>query len=119
MFGVVLWSDKRERHAVIWCEDHGELAFCLQDDQQIGVNLDAGDWIQFDLATVRHQRVASNPRLVAEGLFCGLADRLSAVASKAAGAVSHRGAEVIPLRRPAANDPGAWRRRRDSSLEPV
>ena len=27
MLGVVLWSDSSENNAVIWCEDHGDLAY--------------------------------------------------------------------------------------------
>ena len=27
MFGVVLWADPVDRKAVIWCEDHGDLAY--------------------------------------------------------------------------------------------
>ncbi|MFC4668550.1 hypothetical protein ACFO5X_08305 [Seohaeicola nanhaiensis] len=97
MYGVVLWSDNEDRNAVIWCEDHGELAFCRQEDRAQSVDLDAGDWIQFDLDADRHQRIASNPRLVAEGLFGGLADQLE-LASMPPGAGARRAsAEVIPL----------------------
>lgn len=81
MYGVVLWSDKQDRKAVIWCEDHGDLALCRQDDTQSGVSLDAGDWIEFDLETARHQRVACNPRLVAEGVYTTLPETLSGAAN--------------------------------------
>ncbi|MCB1341486.1 MAG: hypothetical protein KDK24_10580 [Pseudooceanicola sp.] len=81
MYGVVLWSDKLDRKAVIWCEDHGDLALCRQDDTQLGVSLDAGDWIEFDLETARHQRVACNPRLVAEGVYTTLPETLSSAAN--------------------------------------
>ena len=27
MYGVVLWIDKNAQKAVIWCEDHGNLAY--------------------------------------------------------------------------------------------
>ena len=30
MYGIVLWSDRSERQAVIWCEDQGDLAYCRQ-----------------------------------------------------------------------------------------
>ncbi|UWQ93485.1 hypothetical protein QEZ52_13770 [Aliisedimentitalea scapharcae] len=78
MFGVVLWSDTDERKAVIWCEDHGDLAFYKQNDQEPELPLDAGDWVQFDLTMERHMRYAHNPRLVSEGLCSGLADVLGA-----------------------------------------
>ena len=76
MFGVVLWSDTDERKAVIWCEDHGDLAFYKQNEQEPKLPLDAGDWVQFDLTMERHLRYAHNPRLVAEGAYTDLADVL-------------------------------------------
>ena len=27
MYGVILWSDQTAQRAVIWCEDHGKLAY--------------------------------------------------------------------------------------------
>lgn len=27
MYGVILWSDEITQKAVIWCEDHGRLAY--------------------------------------------------------------------------------------------
>ena len=36
MYGVVLWSDKRLGNAVIWCEDHRNLAFFRQDSSPSG-----------------------------------------------------------------------------------
>ncbi|MCA0870314.1 hypothetical protein LCL97_05735 [Seohaeicola saemankumensis] len=80
MYGVVLWSDTEDQKAVIWCEDHGDLAFYRQpcDGQQ--VCLDAGDWIQFDMTTERHLRLAHNPRLVADGAFSELAGAVETAA---------------------------------------
>ena len=79
MFGVVLWSDSDENQAVIWCEDHGDLAFCRNRDLCGELTLDAGDWVQFDLATDQQHRYAHNPRLIAEGLYPDLADKLNSV----------------------------------------
>jgi hypothetical protein len=76
MFGVILWSDEQENKAVIWCEDHGDLAFYHQTDGASRVPLDAGDWVQFDLTLDRHLRLAHNPRLIGEGLHPELADTL-------------------------------------------
>lgn len=80
MFGVVLWSDTDDQKAVFWCEDHGDLAFYRQSDHSDMVSLDAGDWVQFDLTMDQNQRLAHNPRLVAEGLYSDLADKLSSAA---------------------------------------
>lgn len=80
MLGVVLWSDTNDNKAVIWCEDHGDLAFfnggSEQPDALLG--LDAGDLVQFELSEERHQRYAKNPRPVMHGAYSGLSDTLCA-----------------------------------------
>lgn len=80
MFGVVLWSDAKDRKAVIWCEDHGDLAYYVGADQSAldGVSLDAGDLIQFDMRQDAHLRLARNPQLVVEQEYPDLASKLSA-----------------------------------------
>lgn len=79
MFGVVLWSDTNDRKAVIWCEDHGDLAFygSAQEVPLPEFALDAGDLVQFDLTEEQHLRLAHNPRLVSEGACPNLADALA------------------------------------------
>ena len=78
MYGVVLWSDKEDSKAVIWCEDHGDLAFYdgASDCALDGCTLDAGDLVKFILSEDRDMRLATNPRLVAEQQYPGLADSL-------------------------------------------
>ncbi|MFV0515735.1 MAG: hypothetical protein ACK5MY_19145 [Jhaorihella sp.] len=106
MFGVVLWSNTEEKKAVIWCEDHGDLAYCRQSGTEQPVRLDAGDWVQFDLGSDRKMRLALNPRLVSEGVYEGLADVLAGPADQprtgAAGLQQpcHRSAEIIPFSAP-------------------
>lgn len=101
MYGVVLWSNSSEDKAVIWCEDHGELAYYRQTERETRVTLDAGDWVQFDVTMERHMRYAHNPRLVAEGLFDGLAQSLVGSEANIAGparppcAAAATGGEVI------------------------
>lgn len=102
MFGVVLWSDQKDSKAVIWCEDHGDLAFCSASVDEQGCVLDTGDLIQFDIRVDRHMRRAENPRKVFEGAYQGLADTLRTmpsdgpVPSYTTGRES-QGAEVIPF----------------------
>ena len=84
MFGVVLWSDRQEKQAVIWCEDHGDLAFYRNGDLCGDVTLDTGDWVQFDLTTDQQHRLAQNPRLIAEGLYPDIADKLGSALSGSA-----------------------------------
>ncbi len=88
MYGVVLWSDECDSKAVIWCEDHGNLAFYKAPEHSAldGLNLDPGDLIQFDLREHENMRVARNPTVVAGEFSEGLAERLRATAG--AGAVS-------------------------------
>lgn len=92
MLGVVLWSDSHEHKAVIWCEDHGDLAFYRQDVDDVPIDLDAGDWVQFDLTMESQMRFAHNPRRVSE-------DRYRDVA----GVVSQAGAGAT--RKPPADPP--------------
>ena len=74
MFGVVLWSDDRERRAVIWCEDHGDLAYYRYPGAELC--LVPGDWVQFDISSNESHRRAYNARLVAEGIFSELPGQL-------------------------------------------
>ncbi len=102
MFGVVLWSDEEDHKAVIWCEDHGDLAFYRSSSDTPNVAMDAGDWVEFDLSMDRNMRFAHNPRLIAEGVFPELPESLERARpvrlSPAAPAQSHRGsAEIIPF----------------------
>lgn len=78
MFGVVLWSDNLDNKAVIWCEDHGDLAF-FNGGTEIPFelpDLDPGDLVQFDLKQDRNLRYARNPRRVAQGQYEPLAEVL-------------------------------------------
>lgn len=68
MHGVVLWSDQAQDRAVIWCEDHGDLAFYRGQGSDAGAaaGLTAGDMIAFDLCEGGEMRLARKPRLVAQ-----------------------------------------------------
>ena len=68
MLGVVLWSHAADRKAVIWCEDHGDLAFYSGDEDETieGFALDAGDLVRFEVTERKDVRHARNPRLVAQ-----------------------------------------------------
>ena len=116
MFGVVLWSDADEHKAVIWCEDHGDLAFYRPTEALGDISLDPGDLVQFDMIMDRHLRFAQNPRLVTEGVCADLAGALEQVhTDDAPAAATGRGsARIIPFspackasRGPAARGPDA------------
>jgi len=97
MYGVVLWSDKKDRKAVIWCEDHGDLAFYLGQDESVfgGPSLDAGDFVTFQIADDRQVRVATDPRLVADQQYLGLAESLKS---------KGMGLPTLPEARPLSED---------------
>lgn len=118
MYGVVLWSDTEEKKAVIWCEDHGDLAFynANEEPQQglpegpdgsvfDGFAMDAGDLVYFEIREKRHLRYVQNPRLISEDEYPTLAQGLNHAAPPTGapqaaqrGAVRPTGsAEVIPF----------------------
>lgn len=104
MIGVVLWSDPRQGTAVIWCEDHGDLAFYRNGSatDEISSGLDAGDLVSFDVHTVRNLRFASNAEVVEGGIYRDLPEALKTEPSgamQAAIAADHAqpSANVVPL----------------------
>lgn len=63
MFGVVLWCDRNNESAVIWCEDHAQLAFYKksgQEDFTDKFELQVGDLVKFDVMQLGELRMASN-----------------------------------------------------------
>ncbi|PVA11446.1 hypothetical protein DC366_00200 [Pelagivirga sediminicola] len=63
MYGVVLWADARQNRAVIWCEDHGDLAF-YKGAKDGDSGMTAGDLVEFELRDCGDMRLADMPRLV-------------------------------------------------------
>lgn len=86
MLGVVIWSNPQERKAVIWCEDHGDLAYFNDESALMGeIDLDAGDLVDFEMTTERDLRRVHNPRLVSEHAYSGLDATLKDEAGDAGG----------------------------------
>lgn len=82
MFGIVLWSAVDDGSAVVWCEDHGDLAFFRAKSNgsaEERLTLDAGDLLQFELDESGDMRMVENPRVVAEDHYPTLAYRLREV----------------------------------------
>lgn len=79
MLGVVLWSDTIDNKAVIWCEDHGELAYFNGEGGTAfeGVALDAGDLVQFEMEQANELRLARNMRRLEQGAYVGLPESLA------------------------------------------
>ena len=83
MYGVILWSDQEAQRAVIWCEDHGKLAyFNPQTDAIAPVTakkqpLEVGDLIKFNVRDWCSVRRASKVELIAAARFPDLAGGLA------------------------------------------
>lgn len=78
MYGVVLWSDKDQNRAVIWCEDHGDLAFYggETDVPPSQTFMEPGDLVQFQVEEARNMRFARNVSLVSSEQYPTLAQDL-------------------------------------------
>jgi len=79
MYGVVLWSDPAVSTAVIWCEDHGDLAFYKSPEVQHikpAFFLDAGDYVEFEVEVEDDMRKAVNARTIDAGYCPSIAETL-------------------------------------------
>jgi hypothetical protein len=96
MFGVVLWADASDSKAVIWCEDHGNLAYYSAAEQSVheGVALDAGDLIQFELREDHDTRRAQNLERVDSGFAPSLAQDLRGSRARRVGGTASTGSVV-------------------------
>lgn len=78
MYGVVLWSDRKQACAVIWCEDHSKLAYFKEESvgAQKAVTFNPGDLVEFDIREENEMRFAVAPSVVAAREFPSLPDDL-------------------------------------------
>ena len=86
------YKNKTDENALIWCEDHGDLAyFAGTDDTSCAPGFfDPGDLVQFEMSERDRMRRVHNPRLVAEDRYPTLASTLqTAAAATAATPVPH------------------------------
>lgn len=99
MFGVVLWSDCATQKAVIWCEDHGELAYfdAVEHPGAVDLALEPGDLVRFELCQAGRMRLVRNPCLVAEQQFPTLASDLKERAPAGNRAARAAGTPAAPL----------------------
>lgn len=83
MFGVVLWSSQKERTAVIWCDDHGDLAVMRQQSAVFDGNgiPKPGDLLKVEVNERDGIRLVDKAILVAEDHFSGLGDALKSAAT--------------------------------------
>lgn len=117
MIGVILWSDPEDKKAVIWCEDHGDLAFLSSPDNTHLPDrfFEVGDMVEFDISTRRNLRLAHNTKQLPSSFGTCLKTVLKASASVDEIA-STDSAKVVPFQIPAAKTtepaPPSIRRRR-------
>ena len=105
MYGVVLWTDQRQNRAVIWCEDHGDLAF-YRGAEGCDAAMTAGDLVEFDLRDGGDIRLADTPRLITQRSHPTLTTELKKAGARLGvlqggaprAANSDYAANVIPLR---------------------
>lgn len=101
MIGVVLWTDPRQAEAVIWCEDHGELALYRNSPASNCAEMcfDVGDLVSFDVETVRSLRFARNPEVLEEAYYPELPQILKTHAEAELSPPSRQrhSADIIPL----------------------
>ena len=77
MLGVILWSNKDQSRAVIWCEDHNDLAYYEADAADPdSKHFTTGDLVRFDLDCRNDTRLAQDPERVAEDEYPHLASAL-------------------------------------------
>ncbi|WP_375173154.1 hypothetical protein [Pseudooceanicola sp.] len=89
MFGVVLWSSHEDLSAVIWCEDHQDLAILRQSaiTPDLAQMPEAGDLVSFDIKEENGVREAWNTVVVAPDHFVGLPGELKRAGGAAMDAV--------------------------------
>lgn len=95
MFGVVLWADQRDQKAVIWCEDHGDLAYWHEPETSLhdGSSLTVGDLVEFEISESASLRRARNPERLESKKFFGLAQSLREAGERPVKGASVRSAE--------------------------
>lgn len=106
MFGVVLWSSRKANSAVIWCEDHGDLAYLdLSEyfldhagDMVPGVKTpQAGDLIRFETQWVAAVRRARHAVMVSPEHCPNLSEALCAARAKVTGDAARRNGQEITV----------------------
>lgn len=102
--GVVIWSDTKRKLAVIWCRDHGRLAYAAGSEDL----LDGEDWPQrgdlvgFWLASIAGLRHCSDLHVIEHNWHPDLARILAETASSGViqqdDSAPPASAEIVPIR---------------------
>jgi hypothetical protein len=99
MLGVVLWSDRSDRKAVFWCDDHADLAYFEATDTDFDAQcfFEAGDMVQFDVSVDCRLRKAFNAVVLQEQACAGLPETLKRTANARPTRQIGTSAKVIPF----------------------
>lgn len=86
MFGVVLWSNTKERTAVIWCEDHGDLAIYNEAEAICPCTslLGEGDLVRVEMKEKNGLRQVRSAVIIEAGHAVGLPTAIKGAATEAA-----------------------------------
>lgn len=108
MIGVILWSDPTAEKAVIWCEDHGDLAFLSRQEcaELPDAFFDVGDMVEFDVFAERNVRKVNSVSRLPQNVGRALTDGLERTRQPQRARVDVTdSAEIIPFRLTAAQRP--------------
>ncbi len=101
MIGVILWSDPAAEKAVIWCEDHGDLAFLSRAECKVlpDAFFDVGDMVEFDVFAERNVRKVNRVSRLAQSFGRSLTGHLEQTRKPQRARVDvSDSAEIIPFR---------------------
>ncbi len=92
MFGIILWTDKKNRSGIIWCEDQLQLAYFGNDARASdGRVLETGDFVRLEVQDRNGVRHAHNVMHLGQAANSdALGDRLKRAARPAPVAVPAR-----------------------------
>ncbi|WP_057789568.1 hypothetical protein [Roseovarius atlanticus] len=101
MYGAVLWADRCTNRALIWCEDHGDLAFFEGEPANMSdaSTFEEGDFVAFKIRDGRGMRLAFEVKVVTSDEYPRLARDLRGAASKDVAAASPAAPErkILPF----------------------
>jgi hypothetical protein len=114
MNGVIIWSEQASKRAIIWCDDHGRLAFFKAEDTLQGelslknevFAYENGDKVSFTVDEQADLRLARDLKWVSRQKYPHLAEQLKASSSSVA-AVARPSGNIVQFRCVDPADPGA------------
>ena len=114
MNGVIIWSEHISKRAIIWCEDHGRLAFFKAEKTLQGelfrknqvFAYESGDMVSFTVDEQADLRLARDLQWVSRQKYPHLAEQLKAGSSSVA-AVARPSGNIVQFRCVDPTDTGA------------